>query len=82
MKPLVSDMVQADPAKRPTIDEVVERFEKIQKKLSWWKLRSRVIKKTEITIFHPKRVMDHWLRRVRFVFRRVPAIPTPPTPTT
>ncbi|KAJ7933892.1 kinase-like domain-containing protein [Mycena leptocephala] len=83
MKRLVADMVQADPAKRPTIDEVVERFEKIQKKLSWWKLRSRVIKKTEITIFHPKRVMDHWLRRVRFVFRRVPAIPTPiPTPTT
>ncbi|KAJ7748427.1 hypothetical protein B0H16DRAFT_1553380 [Mycena metata] len=49
MRPLVSDMVQSDPAKRPTIDEVVSRFQEIHSRLSWWKLRSRVVKKTEVT---------------------------------
>ncbi|KAJ6496871.1 hypothetical protein DFH09DRAFT_1103500 [Mycena vulgaris] len=40
MRPLVSDMVQDDPAKRPTIDEVVARFDEIRAGLSSWKLRS------------------------------------------
>ncbi|KAJ7680966.1 hypothetical protein DFH06DRAFT_1315695 [Mycena polygramma] len=43
MRPLVNDMIQADPTKRPQIDEVVTRFAEIQKGFSTWKLRSRVI---------------------------------------
>ena len=43
MKPLVDDMVQDDPSKRPKIDEVVERFDGILRSLSWWKLHSRLV---------------------------------------
>ena len=47
MKPLVDDMVQDDPAKRPNIDEVVRRFDEIMRPLSWWKLRSRLVEVKE-----------------------------------
>lgn len=47
MAPLIADMVQDDPSKRPTIDEVVARFEKLRKALPWWKLRSRLVRKDE-----------------------------------
>ncbi|KAJ7630024.1 hypothetical protein DFH06DRAFT_1005613 [Mycena polygramma] len=47
MRPLVNDMVQDDPTKRPSIDQVVTRFAEIQRGLSSWKLRSRVVGKRE-----------------------------------
>ncbi|KAJ3776846.1 hypothetical protein FB446DRAFT_635306 [Lentinula raphanica] len=43
LRDLIADMTHDDPMKRPTMDEVVTRFEEIRKKLSWWKLRSRRI---------------------------------------
>ena len=43
MRSLVDDMVQDDPAKRPTMDEVVQRFDKIRASLSWWTLRRRLV---------------------------------------
>jgi hypothetical protein len=48
MEPLVADMVQDDPAKRPKMDEVVSRFREIEGKLSTWKLRSRIDRRDEI----------------------------------
>ncbi|KAJ3478318.1 hypothetical protein NLI96_g9839 [Meripilus lineatus] len=42
IKPLVVDMVQIDPKKRPNMDEVVERFKRIRHGLPWWKLRARL----------------------------------------
>ena len=42
MGPLVDDMVQVDPIKRPNMDVVVERFEYIRRSLPWWKLRRRL----------------------------------------
>jgi hypothetical protein len=77
MKPLVAEMVHDDPSKRPTIDQVVTRFEKIYSDLSSWKLRSRVVKTTE-SPFHLIRKTSHVFRRVGFILRRVPAIPRPP----
>ena len=47
MKPLVEDMTHHDPSKRPSIDEVVEKFDEILHSLSWWKLRSRLVEKGE-----------------------------------
>ncbi|KAJ7091961.1 hypothetical protein B0H15DRAFT_777902, partial [Mycena belliarum] len=76
MEALVADMVQDDPAKRPNIDEVVARFEKIMGGLSSWKLRSRVVKKTE-SPWHLIRRASHLVRRIRFIVLRVPAIPRP-----
>jgi serine/threonine protein kinase len=78
MAPLVTDMVQDEPSKRPTIDEVVTRFEEIRKGLSSWKLRSRVSKEKDNVIATAlTRVVPHWARRVGFIAKRVPAIPTP-----
>jgi len=77
MRPLVQDMVQDDPAKRPTMDEVVTRFEAIQKGLSSWKLRSRVIPRKDDTITSLPHLIGHWWRKIGFIIRRVPAIPRP-----
>ncbi|KAJ7129849.1 kinase-like domain-containing protein, partial [Mycena crocata] len=74
MKPLVADMVAEDPAKRPTIEEVIKRFSLIQNGLSSWKLRSRVVKaEDQNTVFH--RSIAHWYHRIGYILRRVPAVP-------
>ncbi|KIJ07482.1 hypothetical protein PAXINDRAFT_173469 [Paxillus involutus ATCC 200175] len=77
MQPLVADMIQADPAKRPTMDEVVARFDSIRRGLSAWKLRSRVVDKDEDVFERLTRTISHWTRRIGFVARGVPAIPAP-----
>lgn len=77
MQALISDMVQRDPSKRPTMDEVVNRFHAIQSGLSSWKLRSRAIDKEENTLDGVLRGISHWMRRVRLMTRGVPAMPTP-----
>lgn len=75
MEPLVRDMIALDPNSRPPLDEVVARFETICKSLSTWRLRSRVIPHNE-TIAMPFRAIPHWLRRIRYIFIRKPAIPS------
>ena len=75
MQSLVTDMVQNDPNQRPTIDEVVARFEKIQQGLSSWKLRSRVVKRWDSTIPSIYRSITHWYRRVTFIATRTPSVP-------
>lgn len=80
MKPLIVDMMQEDPAKRPTMEEVVSRFETILADLSTWKLRSRVVKKDDNLIIGVFRSLAHWTRRVSFMIREVPALPVPPPP--
>ncbi|KAJ6502012.1 kinase-like domain-containing protein [Mycena sanguinolenta] len=76
MRPLVSDMTLDDPAKRPNMDQVVQRFEEIVHSLSSWKLRSRVVKRADIFGFRYS--IRHWLHRISFIFRGVPPIPVPP----
>ncbi|KAJ6502050.1 kinase-like domain-containing protein [Mycena sanguinolenta] len=76
MRPLVtSDMTQHDPAKRPTMDEVVQQFDDIVRGLSSWKLRTRVVKR--IDMFGCYYSIPHWLRRISFMVKRVPPIPVP-----
>lgn len=79
MRPLVADMIQSDPFKRPTMDEVVARFDKIRRSLSRWKLRSRVVDHDEDAIEKIIHTTSHWRRRIWFVLRGVPAIPKPPS---
>ncbi|KAH9969405.1 hypothetical protein BGW80DRAFT_1461696 [Lactifluus volemus] len=69
-KPLVDDMVQEDPTKRPTMDEVVSRFAEIKGKLSTWKLRSRMSCKYEIWPVTAWRLVGHWYRTVGYVLAR------------
>ncbi|KAF9244433.1 hypothetical protein BU15DRAFT_85845 [Melanogaster broomeanus] len=77
MAPLINDMVQDDPNKRPTMDEVVARFEDIRKGLSRSKLRSRVISRDEKGFDGVFRDVAHWTRRIGFVIRRIPPAPVP-----
>lgn len=65
MQPLVDDMIQDDPHKRPTIDEVVARFDQLIPTLSTWTLRSRLIELEESEKWPICRV----LRRVHHFFR-------------
>ncbi|KAJ7782419.1 kinase-like domain-containing protein [Mycena maculata] len=75
LEPLAADMVNADPALRPSMDEVVERFEEIVRGLSSWKLRSRAAKKPEHFGFI--RNISHWIRRIQLIVGRYPPIPMP-----
>ncbi|TFK74344.1 hypothetical protein BDN72DRAFT_813280 [Pluteus cervinus] len=75
LQPLINDMVQDDPKKRPTIDEVVVRFEEIRKGLGSWKLRSRPQPKKEFIFKAIPHICGHWIRRVGYVVRRIPPIP-------
>jgi len=75
MWPLVSDMVQEDPQKRPTMDEVITRFEKIFRGLSTWKLRSRVPKRGDSEVAGFFRTLAHWKRTIGYFITLTPAVP-------
>ena len=77
MQPLVADMVQIDPSKRPTMDEVVERFETIRGGLGKWKLRSRVVDLDQSMLKQIFGTAWHWVRQLEFMARRLPALPRP-----
>ena len=77
MQPLIADMVQEDPAKRPNMDEVVTRFAEIRNKLSTWKLRSRMARNIEIWPVAAWRSVAHWYRTIGYVLARKAAIPEP-----
>jgi hypothetical protein len=77
MQPLVADMVQDDPEKRPKMDEVVTRFREIKGRLGPWKLRSRIVRKDEIWPLAVWRNVGHWYRTFGYVMGRRAAIPVP-----
>jgi hypothetical protein len=77
MLQLVTDMVQDDPSKRPTMDEVIVRFDEIVRGLSSWKLRSSVIGATDSSIAVFFRSIPHWRRRLQYISQRIPPIPIP-----
>jgi hypothetical protein len=70
-------MVHDDPQKRPTMDEVGARFDKIINGLTSWKLRSRVVRRDESRFLGFFRSIAHWTRQLGLTVKRVPAIPTP-----
>jgi len=82
MKPLVEDMVQDEPTQRPTINEVVERFNEIQHSLQWWKLRSRLVETKEAknlgVVTRVGRTLHHVIRTVGHILTGRSALPSPP----
>jgi uncharacterized NAD(P)/FAD-binding protein YdhS len=76
MAGLVADMVQDNPDKRPTMDEVIARFETIRKDLSTRKLRSRVSRRSEWWIIGFFRAVGHVTRNIKYNLRGLPAIPS------
>lgn len=77
LQPLVSDMVEELPEKRPKMEEVLARWEDIRKALSTRTLRSRVVPRDEGLIESLFRAIGHWRRRVIYIIRRTPAVPMP-----
>jgi hypothetical protein len=76
MEGLIKDMVQDDPTKRPTMDEVVARFEVISKKLSGWQLRSRISPRDESFTLGLFRAVPHIAQTVTYISRGLPAVPS------
>ncbi|KAF9258856.1 hypothetical protein L218DRAFT_909023 [Marasmius fiardii PR-910] len=78
MDELLNDMTDPDPKKRPKMDEVMERFTKIHKSLSWKQLRGPLWKADDPLPAVGSRVwVSHWSRQMRRIARRIPAVPTP-----
>lgn len=57
-------MLVPDPKKRPTIGEVVERYDKILSSRHWWQLRARIVSKEEDA-------SEVFANHVRWFFRTV-----------
>ena len=74
IEPLVLDMVQDDPTKRPTIDQVVNRFDDMRKKLGAFKLRARVGLRDES--FGAVRDFMHLFTTIKYSLKGLPAVPT------
>jgi hypothetical protein len=79
MTPLVADMCQDDPAKRPKMDEVVTRFNEIVRNLSRWKLCSRVADVNEFRIMSFFRGIPYWGRCLKYIAQRALSGPIPNT---
>ena len=77
MKELVEAMTDENPAVRPTIEEVVEKFEHIRASLSTIKLRSPITRKKDPILFTVFRHVLQLTRTVPYVIHRRPAIPIP-----
>ncbi len=77
MEPLVADMVQEEPGKRPSMDEVVARFSEIKIKLSTWKLCSWIARKDEIWPVAAWRSVSHWYSTIGYVTANKATIPEP-----
>jgi hypothetical protein len=69
-------MVQDDPGKRPTMDEVVSRFVEIRQNLTDRKLRSRIAGRDESILFAARQNLVHWVRTLRYKLQGLPAIPS------
>ena len=69
-------MVQDDPAKRPTMDEVVRQFVEIRRNLSDRKLRSRMTSRKESILHATRQNLVHWVQSLRYRFQGLPAVPS------
>jgi len=77
MQELVDAMRRDDPARRPTIEEVIKRFARISTSLSTSKLRSAItLKDDPVTVTALQRARQ-FIRTLLYVVHRRAAIPLP-----
>jgi len=76
LEPLIKDMVQDDPSKRPDMNEVVRRFEDIRKELSYSQLRTGLVFRSSVNRKRLRRAFTHWLQRLRYIILRLPPVPS------
>jgi hypothetical protein len=77
MQELVDAMTRGDPARRPTIEQVVKRFARICASLSTSKLRSAVTPKDGPVIVTTLQRAKQFIRTLMYVVHRRDAIPLP-----
>jgi len=77
IKELVDKMTDESPEKRPTIEEVIERFGHIRNSLSNIKLRSLISLKKDPRLFTAFRHVRQLIRTGRYIVLNKAAIPTP-----
>ncbi|KAJ7164804.1 kinase-like domain-containing protein [Mycena crocata] len=75
MEPLIADMTNENPSLRPTMEQVVDRFEDIARGLSTWNLRSEVKKDRQRLSY--LRSIFHCVLTLRLIAGRYPPIPMP-----
>lgn len=78
MRPLVDDMTHTDPSVRPTMDEVVARYQDIRKQLTTRKLRSGVPAEFPGDKTFRESVWGKWKRTMYFI-KGVSPLPVPAT---
>ncbi|KAH9971368.1 hypothetical protein BGW80DRAFT_1322100 [Lactifluus volemus] len=77
MEDLVNSMTQRDPASRPLIEEVLERFGSIRQSLRMAKLRSTIISRKAPMVFGVMKRATRSVRTVKYIVSGRPAIPDP-----
>ena len=77
MEELVGAMMAVDPAKRPTIEEVVEKFSHIRNSLGEFKLRSLITSRNDPTLITTYRYTRQAIRTLQYIILQKPAIPDP-----
>jgi len=77
MEDLINSMTQRDPASRPLIEEVLERFGSIRQSLRMAKLRSTIISRKAPMVFGVIKRATRSVRTVKYIMSGRPAIPDP-----
>ncbi|KAL1689597.1 hypothetical protein GGG16DRAFT_114840 [Schizophyllum commune] len=75
LEPLINEMTRGHPLKRPTMQEVMTRFEGAIGLLSSWKLRSRVLGQGT-GLHNSKHDGSHWARRLKLIAMSRPDVPS------
>ncbi|KAI0645829.1 kinase-like domain-containing protein [Trametes meyenii] len=75
LKPLVDEMVQDEPAARPTMEHVTARFDLLLDSLSSSQLRSRLVPRNELRILGYVRAVAHAFRTLYYICTFRPALP-------
>ena len=77
MEELVGEMTAVDPAKRPSIEEVAEKFSHIRDSLGEFKLRSLITSRKDPTLITSYRYTRQAIRTLQYIILQKPAIPDP-----
>ncbi|PIL35991.1 hypothetical protein GSI_01651 [Ganoderma sinense ZZ0214-1] len=77
LRPIITEMVQQDPAERPSIDKAFEQFEQLRASVSPWTLRSRMVYEDELPLGRLYRGCRHAVRTAFWMATGKPALPNP-----
>jgi hypothetical protein len=75
LKPLVDDMCQEDPSSRPTMVQVMTRYEWMITSFPYWKLASRLVQRDENVAIKMLRSYKHIAKRKKFRVARLAPVP-------